>query len=494
MTRIPDCTARGHIVDSHYYSGGYTTKEARRVFCDKYRYQRWLDVEAALAGAQAELGLIPREAADSLIKTAHLRFLDLAAIRQGVLESSHSLMPLLRAWQQASETKAGQFVHFGATTQDIQDTAQSMEMRDILDIVERDLLAIISQIVGLAKRYTDLVIIGRTHAQHALPMTLGLKMAVWMDELWRDRERLSSCRDRVIVSQLFGGVGTMDAFGDKAFDLLDKFSTSLGLNAPLTAWHACRDRGAEFMTTMAMIAGTCARIANEIRCLSRNEIGELEEPFQMGKVGSSTMPHKRNPEMCEQVIVLAKLIKANAGLGFDGLINEHERDYRAVRLEWVTITDTSHFICGLLAITQAILKGLIVHEHRIRENVKRAATFICSEALMFHLGNKIGKQKAHQVVYEASMEAIEKGRDLMEVLMGIEVVAQNFDRKELETTIEPASHIGVSKELTQRVIDRIAKQQGPFRVNEGSERQCPIADTNGECSLTGNAAIENPRL
>jgi adenylosuccinate lyase len=366
---MSSCELRSHIVDSQFYSSGYTTEEARRIFCDKYRYQRWLEIEAALASAQVDLGIIPEWAATAINEKAHIRYLDMEAIQEGIKKTSHSLLPLLEALRQACEGDAGQFIHFGATTQDIEDTAQVLEMRDVMAIVERDLRSIVLLITDLAEQYKDLVTTGRTHAQHALPMTLGLKMAVWLDEVWRNYERLMACKERVLVSQLFGGVGTMGAFAEKGLELLAQFSDRLGLKAPLTAWHASRDRSAEFLATMAMISGTLGKIADEIRCLSRSEIGELEEPFQMGKVGSSTMPHKRNPEMCEQVVVLARLIKANAGLGFEAMINEHERDYRAVRLEWVTITDTSLFVCGLLSLMKAILKDLIVHEHRIRQNV-----------------------------------------------------------------------------------------------------------------------------
>lgn len=329
---MPTCDLRSHIVDSGFYSNGYATPEARSIFCDKFRYQRWIEVETALAEAQAELGIIPEWAAEIIKEKGELKYFDLAAVRQRLQTTSHSLIPLLEAWRDICPDGAGQFIHFGATTQDIQDTAQILEIKDVLNLVERDLLECIKMVQGLAGKYSDLVVIGRTHSQHALPMTLGLKFAVWLDELWRHYERLQPLRERVLVSQLFGGVGTMDAFTDQGFKLIDSFSEKLGLNAPLTAWHAARDRIAEFLAAMAMIAGTIAKMGNEIRCLSRNEIGEMEEPFQMGKIGSSTMPHKRNPEMCEQVIVLARLIKANAGLGFEGIINEHERDYRAVRL------------------------------------------------------------------------------------------------------------------------------------------------------------------
>ena len=480
---MSNCELHCHIVDSRFYSSGYTTQEARRIFCDKYRYQRWIEIEAALALAQADLGIIPEWAAKAMNEKAHIRYFDLDAICEGIKVTSHSLLPLLEAWQQVCDQAAGQFIHFGATTQDIQDTAQALELGEVLAIVERDLRAILQKLMDLAERYADLVTIGRTHTQHALSMTLGLKMAVWVDEVWRNYERLMACRKRVLVSQLFGGVGTMDAFGEKGLELLAQFSKRLGLKAPLTAWHASRDRGAEFLSTMAMISGTMAKIANEIRCLARSETGELEEPFQMGKVGSSTMPHKRNPEMCEQVIVLARLIKANAGLGFEGIINEHERDYRAVRLEWVTITDTSLFICGLLSLMKAILSGLIVHEHRIRQNVERAATLISTEALMFYLGEKIGKQTAHRIIYETSMEAIETNQSLIDLLMNHEEISTRFERNALEKTIDPMNHVGMSQVLTHRAVDYVKEKLTHTRACAETERVCPLSEEDGRCSV-----------
>lgn len=477
------CDLRSHIVDSRFYSRGYTTEEARRVFCDKYRYQRWLDVEAALARAQAELGMIPEQAAREIAEKARLPLLNLKAVEEGIRKSSHSLLPLLGALRNVCDRTSGQFIHFGATTQDIQDTAQMLEVRDVLAIVDRDLRAVLGLVMGLAERYSGLVMIGRTHTQHALPMTLGLKIAVWLDEIWRDYERLLACRERVLVSQLFGGVGTMDAFAEKGIELLSVFSQKLGLGAPLTAWHVARDRTAEFLATMAMISGTLARIADEIHGLARSETGELEEPFEMGKIGSSTMPHKRNPEMSEQVVVLARLIKANAGLGFEGMINEHERDYRSVRLEWVTVTDTSLFMCGLLSIMKALLKGLVVHEHNIRRNVEKAATFISTEALMFRLGEKIGKQTAHEIIYETSMEAIEKNLPLIDLLMARSEISANFARKDLESAIDPARHIGLSEGLTRRLIEYIKEKLRTTQEPDQSERVCPLLAAGWGCGV-----------
>lgn len=444
--------SHSHIIDSGFYSHAYTTAEAKSVYCDLRRLQRWLDVEAALAQAQAELDLIPAAAAERLIETAHLDLLDHQAIKDGIASTGHSLIPLLNEWQKVSGPQAAAYCHYGATTQDIQDTAQSLELRDIFAIIDRDLKQIVDLLTNLADKNLNQVIIGRTHGQHALPTTLGLKFAIWLDELLRHTQRLAECRNRLLVSQLFGGVGTMAALGKDPGKLLEKFSTYLGLSIPVTAWHTARDRGAEFVSNLALLTGTMAKIANEICQLAKDETGELEEPFHMGKIGSTTMPHKRNPEMCEQVVVLAKLVKACSGVCLDGLINEHERDYRSVRLEWVGITDASLYSCGALRLMLNILKGLIIHPDRIHRNLESSACLISTEALMFLFGDKIGKQTAHQLLYEASMEARLSGRSLSELITTHPLIQGKFSAESISEAVNPATHTGIAKELTKRVI------------------------------------------
>lgn len=470
------CTPNSHIVDSRFYSGGYTTAEARQVFCDLRRYQRWLDVESALAMAMAGLDMIPVAAAENIQQNAQVSRLDLDAVRKGVKLTNHSLLPLLAALRTLCDKEAGQFIHFGATTQDIQDTAQVLELRDIIGIVERDLHCIVKLLIQRTQQYQDLVMIGRTHCQHALPMTMGLKMACWLDEVWRNVERLREMKERVLVSQLFGGVGTMDAFGDKALPLLAEFSDRLGLGVSNAAWHSSRDRFAEYLSVFAMISGSLGRIADEIRCLSRNETNEMEEPFHMGKIGSSTMPHKRNPELCEQVVVLAKLIKAQAMLGFDGLLCEHERDYRSVRLEWAALTDASLYICGQLAMMKHILTDMTIHEERVRENVLRAAPLISSEALMFFIGTVIGKENAHALVYEASMEAAESNRPVLDLLLEQQEIAQHFKREDIEQAILPEKHIGMAKELSARTVAFVQgrRMQELGEIPAKNSQGCPL--------------------
>jgi adenylosuccinate lyase len=475
-------SSRSHIVDSRFYSSSYTTAEARQVFCDLRRLQRWLDVEAALALSQAELGAIPESAARELEKTARLDLLDLDAIRADIARTGHSLIPLLNAWQKVTSPEAARYIHFGATTQDIQDTAQSLEIQDILFIIERDTNDIIGWLAGLAEKYRDLVMIARTHGQQALPTTLGAKMAVWLDEMIRNGERLQNCRQRLLVSQLFGGVGTMAAFGDQGSELLDRFSARLGLAAPLCCWQTARDRLTEMLSIMAILAGTLGKIANEICQLARDEIGELEEPFHMGKIGSTTMPHKRNPELCEQVVVLAKLVKNNASLGFDVLINEHERDYRAVRIEWAAITDGSLYTCGALSLMKSILANLIVHEERIRQNVNHAAGLIATEALMFRLAEKMGKHAAHQLLYEIAMEARNADRrstdrPLIDLLAAHPEIKSVFTKDELQHAIDPGQHIGLAGQLTDRVLESAADWLAAHTNSWVELSPCPLHDT-----------------
>ncbi|MBU0481805.1 MAG: adenylosuccinate lyase family protein [Proteobacteria bacterium] len=475
-------TPRSHITDSRFYGNGYTTNEAGMVFCDLRRMQRWLDVESALVQSQAALKIIPDEAARKLVETARLELFDIEEIRKDIIETGHSLIPLLNSWQRAAGPDAARYIHFGATTQDIQDTAQSLELRDIVAIIDADLRDILQELCNLAEKHRDLVTIGRTHCQPALPTTLGLKFAVWLDEMLRNCRRLDECRSRLLVSQLFGGVGTMAAFAGRGQELIEEFSRRLGLDTPLTAWHSARDRIAEFTSCMALLTGTMAKIANEICQLSRNETGELEEPFHMGKIGSTTMPHKRNPELCEQVVVLARLVKSSALLGFEGLINEHERDYRAVRMEWAGLVDACSYTCGSLHLMKTILRGLIIHPERIRQNLDSSACLVSTEALMFLVGNRIGKQAAHQLIYELSMAAHGSGRPLGDLLAEHPMITDNFDPETVRETIDPSRHIGEASFLTDRIVN-VAKVFFAQRLQRNKPISCPFSRSGTCCTV-----------
>lgn len=450
-TRVPCSHERGHIVDSLFHGDGYATAASRRIFCDVCRMQRWLDVEAALALSQADVGLIPQPAAAEIARAATLERVDVDRLRKRIQRNGHSLVSLLEEVQDACPG-AAQFLHHGATTQDVQDTAQVLEMCEVLDEVETELVLLLGTLVDVARRHRDTLMVGRTQGQPALPTTFGLKAASWLDELVRAAERMAVMRSRVLVAQLFGGVGSMAGFDGNGPSLLERFAARLGLDVPVLGWHVARDRVAEYLVTLAMLTATLARVADEVRVLSRPELGELEQGWEPGRIGSSTMPHKRNPEGCAQVVVLARLSRAAAALGLEGMIHEHERDSRALRLEWASVADASHHTLAALAILRPVLLHLKVHDDRMAENAREAADAICSEALMLALGRHLGKQRAYDLVYELSQGARDQGGSLRQALAGRPDVTAWLGSQELDEIFEPGHHLGSAGALVDRAV------------------------------------------
>ncbi|MFL6139525.1 MAG: adenylosuccinate lyase family protein [Frankiaceae bacterium] len=452
---------RGHITDSRFFGNRYATPASRRIFCDTCRKQRWLDVETALALAQAELGIIPQETADCIAASAHLELIDLDAVQAEIDRSGHSLVGLLRVLERAcGHDGAGQFIHYGATTQDIQDTAQSLEMRDVLDELQPLLEDITVRLTDLAEQHGETVALGRTHAQPALPIGFGLKLASWVDELLRHGERIDQVRERVLVAQLFGGSGTMAGFGDQGPELLERFAARLGLSVPTVGWHVARDRVVEFVSLLAMVTGTLARIADEIRILSRPEFGEVEEAWRPGKVGSSTMPHKRNPERCEQVVVMARLTAAQVGAALAAMIGDHERDSRSLRIEWACVPDTAHYCLAACEMVLESVTGLTVHTERLRRNVEVVTDQVMSERLMMVLGEQLGKQRAHEIVYELTQEAYQRGVPVRQLLAQRAELDGSLSPAALEAVFDPTSYLGSSAVLTARVVSESRKRLG----------------------------------
>jgi adenylosuccinate lyase len=471
MTGTASCAhARGHIVDSHFYGNRYATPASRRIFCDVCRNQRWLDIEAALAAAQAELGIIPQEAAEGIAAAARLEHIDLEQVREEIDRSGHSLVGLLRVFQAACPAGAGEYIHLGATTQDIQDTGQSLEMRDVLDELDVVLGVVLDHLADLADRHASTVAVGRTHARPALPMSFGLKVASWVDEVLRHAQRVEAMRPRVLVAQLFGGAGTMAGFGGQALPLLERFAERVGLTAPAIGWHVARDRMVEYVAALAMVAGTMGRIADELRILGRPEFGEITEDWRYGKVGSSTMPHKRNPERCEQVVVMAKLASAQVGTALSGMMGDHERDSRALRVEWACVPDVSHYCLAACEITAEVLGGLVVNVDRLRDNVQVVADQIASERLMLLLGEKLGKQTAHERVYALSQTAHDRGVPMRTLLSAEPDLAGLLAEPVLDTVFDPADYLGASTTLTQRVVADARKWLGDRPAHRTARR------------------------
>jgi adenylosuccinate lyase len=445
-----------HILDSKIHGGSYACAITRKIFCSRCRLQRWLDVEAVLALAQADVHMIPQQAALEIQRAVKLSAINLDQVAEGVAKTGHSLMPLLYALQENCSASAREYVHYGATTQDIQDTAQSLEMRDVLDAMEHALDILLEKLAVLANAHRNSLMVARTHSIPALPTTFALKVAGWIDELLRHRDRLGEARQRVLVVQLFGGVGTMAAFGAEAMALLKAFAHRLSLEVPLAGWHVARDRVAEFVSTLAMMTASLARIADEIRTLNRWEIGEVEVGWTEHQIGSSTMPHKRNPESCEQVVVLARLAKAQVMLALDAMILEHERDYRGTRLEWCAVPDVSHYALMALTLLTDTISGLTINDKTMERNARAFGDAICTEALMFEMARKLGKSSAYEIIFELTQAC---QRDRVSIRAAVESdprVLAALEEGTLARLFEPRTHLGMAETIVDSVLAKVS--------------------------------------
>ncbi|MFG2294347.1 adenylosuccinate lyase family protein [Streptomyces sp. NPDC048603] len=445
---------RGHITDSRFYGHIYATETSRAIFCDVCRFQSWLDVEAELALAQAELGMIPQAAADRIAECARVHLLDLDGVRAEIRRTAHSLVGLLRAFQTVCGPEAGEYIHFGTTTQDIQDTGQVLAMKRVLDALGQLIAGLVARLVEISEEHAGTVVLGRTHAQPALPIGFGLKAASWIDELLRHAQRIEEMRPRVLVLQMFGAAGSMAGFDGKGPELLSRLASRLGLAVPDSGWHAARDRMAEYVSTLAMTAGTLGRIADEIRTLGRPEIGELREAWYLGKVGSSTMPHKRNPEGCEQIVVMARLAAAQAATALSAMGGDHERDGRTLRMEWVCVPDVSHYTLTACEIMTRVLGGLTVQTDRALANVLSVRDQVATEGLMLAFAGHLGKQSAHERIYQLIQRGISERVPLRELIDADPDLSGVLAPEELDALFDPARYLGDSALLTHRVTTR----------------------------------------
>lgn len=442
------------VIDSGMFCDQYGTPAMREVFSDEQLIQKWLDIWAALAQAEAELGIIPREAAEHIKSCADYRNMDMDEIREGFLTTSHPLMPQIRCFEKACGKKAGGFIHWGATTQDIMDTAVVLQIKDAHKRLKNQVRELLRLCLDRAKENRDVVMAGRTHGQHAVPITLGYKIAIWADEFGRHLERLDQGRQRYLVGQLAGAAGTLASLGDDGLEVQKRLCGILGLNVPVTTWHVARDGFAEFASTVAMIAGTVGKIANEFINLERTEICELEESFAMGKVGSSTMPHKRNPMVCENILATVRVVQANAALSFGAMIQEHERDMSFWQTEWSYIPQICIMLDGSIEMMKTILRNMIVHKDKIRHNLYMTKGLIVSERAMLTLGHYLGRQDAHDVIYDGSMRAFEEDRMLFDVLMEDERVTSKISEDILRELLEPVNYTGCCAEFVNRADEK----------------------------------------
>lgn len=448
-----------NMLDSMLYRNAYSTEEMRTIFDDRTIIQNFLDIEKTLATVQADLGIIPKEAAEEICKKGFVENLDIDEIEAGIVKVGHSLVPVLRNFQSKCDNGYGEYIHLGATTQDILDTGFMMSVKRGFEVIYRDALEAEAAALSLVDRYADTVMAGRTHGQQAIPITFGYKAAVWAGEMRRDIERMDDCRKRCFAGQLSGAVGSMAGFGERGLEISRRAIEALGLDVPEIAWHVSRDRMAEIAGVLAILGCTFGKIGQEIVYLQGTETGEAAEGFVHGAVGSSTMPHKRNPVAPEALQTLSRLAKASMGATFDSMYQFHERDGANWKIEWMSLNETVMLTGGVLAKGKKLLKNLEVFPERMKANLELLKGLMMSEPVMLKLGETIGKQTAHEVVYEVSMAAFEEQADFKVKLMENEVVAANITEAELDVLLDPERYTGDCAAVARAVSTSIKERR-----------------------------------
>ncbi|PYI50853.1 adenylosuccinate lyase [Paenibacillus flagellatus] len=454
-----------HVIDMIMLQNNFGTAEMRQVWADENRLQKHLDVEAALALAEAELGLVPAEAAETIAAKAKVELMNIQEIARDVLKVKHSLMPTLKALQKLCGPEHGEWVHYGATTQDIVDTGMMLQLQEAHRIIVRDLRTVARELAKLAREHRATPMAGRSHGMQGLPTTFGFKVAVLLDEVVRHLERLHEAEPRVFAGVLGGGVGTYASFGPLGPEVERRTMERLGLQAPNICWHSSRDRSAEYAGVLGMISGTLGKLGNEFYNLMRTEIDEVEEPFSSGKIGSSTMPHKRNPAALEGLASLTKPIRYNVALVQEAMIVEHERDAMSWRGEWIALPESCIYLASQLASAKAILAGLVVKPDHMLRNLNLLGGLLLSERVMFVLAKPMGKQTAHEVVYELCMKSVEDGVPFREALMADARIREAIGEEELENLMDPATYLGSAPEIVDRVL-AAAEAAGWLREEE----------------------------
>jgi 3-carboxy-cis,cis-muconate cycloisomerase len=448
MPAFPSSTT---VLDSILFRDAFGTSAMREVFSDMSLISAYAEVEVALAKAEARCGVIPAAAAKEIAERTDVAALDFELLRQETDIVGYPILPLVH--QMAKQCgEAGRYVHWGATTQDIMDSAVVLQMRKGLAIVERDIVDLRGVLADLSRRYRDTPMAGRTHLQQALPVTFGYKTAIWLAMFDRHAERLAQLKPRVLVGQFAGAAGTLASLGDKGFEVQKALCEELALAVPVSTWHVARDGFAEVVNFLALVTGSLGKIALDIMLMASTEFAELYEPFVKGRGASSTMPQKRNPISSELMLAAAKAVRAHAGLMGDAMVQDLERASGPWHAEWIAIPESFVLTAGSLNQAKFALSGLIVDEKRMADNLDISRGLIVAEAVMMGLAPQLGRQEAHDIVYDACRLATEKGLTLAEALAADERIRRHIDRAAIDRLTAPKNYLGLAPQMVDRVL------------------------------------------
>src|SRR4051812_24017905 len=448
QSAVPSATT---VLDSILFRDAFGTPRMREVFSDYALISRYVEVEIALARAEARCGVIPTEAAEEIAAKSNPATLDFDLLRHETDIVGYPILPLVHQLvKQCGD--AGRYVHWGATTQDIMDTADVLRVRAGLEVIEEEIAALRTILADLSKKYRDTPMAGRTHLQQALPVTFGYKTAIWLAMFDRHAERLHQLKPRVLIGQFAGAAGALASLGNKGFDVQKAFCDELGLGIPVSTWHVARDGFAEVVNLLALLTGSLGKIALDVMIMASTEFAEVNEPFVKGRGASSTMPRKRNPISSELMLAASKAVRQHAGLMLDATVQDFERATGPWHAEWMAIPESFVLTAGALHQAKFALSGLIVDEAKMNDNLALSRGLIVAEAVMMGLAPQIGRQEAHDVVYDACRQANDKGISLADALSADPRISSRIDRATIEALTSPKNYLGLAPAMVDRVL------------------------------------------
>lgn len=437
-------------------SGNTLTNPLEEIFSEQGRLERYLKFEIALAEVEGELGLIPEEAADEIVRVATLETIDTEKLNADTERTGYPIAPMVRQLTTACRDDLGQYVHWGSTTQDVMDTAMVMQIRDALVHIEDDLKELARSLVDLAERHRDTLMVARTFGGHALPFTFGAKVGRWLSSVCRHVERLQQLRPRVLVGQFGGAVGTLASFGGHGTEVRRRLLARLELAEPVAVWHAARDTVSEAACFLGLVTVTLGKIGHDVATLCTSDVGEVFEPVSGGRDASSTLPQKQNPVYSSRVVANARVVANHVSLILDAARQDHERGPQGF-IEKMIVPEIFVLTGEALATTRHIAAGLRVDEARMRANLEASGGVIMAEAATMALSPHLGRLTAKDLVHDACERVRSDGPDLAAVLAAMPEVTEHLSADELAHTMEPANYLGNVGEEVDRVVAHARK-------------------------------------
>ncbi|WP_408003097.1 3-carboxy-cis,cis-muconate cycloisomerase [Pseudomonas oryzae] len=443
------------VLSNQLFDAYFTSAPMRAVFCDQGRLQGMLDFEAALARAEAAVGLIPAAAVAPIAGACRAELYDVPALATAIATAGNSAIPLVKALGRqiaAVDAEAERYVHLGATSQDAMDSGLVLQLRAALAIFESELAQLADDLAAQAERHAATPLAGRTWLQHATPVTLGMKLAGLLGALTRQRQRLAELKPRLLVLQFGGAAGTLAALGEQALPVSEALARELELTLPEQPWHTQRDRLVEFAGWLGLLAGTLGKLGRDLSLLMQTDVGEAFEPSAPGKGGSSTMPHKRNPVGAAVLIGAATRAPGLVATMLAAMPQEHERSLGLWHAEWETLPELCCLLSGALQQARLLLPGLEVDAARMRDNLDLTRGLVLAEAVSIALAQRIGRERAHHLVEQCCRQAVNDGRHLRAVLGGNAEVAAELSAAELDRLLDPSHYLGLAQSWVARAV------------------------------------------